>query len=348
MSEIQLKSATATAPSNIALIKYMGKTSNHDGTNRPVNSSLSLTLSGFRSHVRVSEIEKERGAIDWAPFRKAGLQAPELSERGREKFFQHAVRCFERLGSGLPQRGILIESANDFPSDCGLASSASSFAALTLAIATFLGLDVEERSVRSKLSALSREGSGSSCRSFFSPWSVWNEEGASRGEGLPGSNLLTHVALVVDDSKKRVSSSEAHQRVSTSLLMRGRPERAETRLNLLLDCLKRSLGTDGQTSWNRAAQLVWAESWDMHALFETSDPAFGYFAPESLRVLNLVRDMNEAALSRDASFRFPLVTMDAGPNVHLIFWKSEQASLYIDDLRTKVRSFARMIEGALI
>lgn len=55
----------------------------------------------------------------------------------------------------------------------------------------------------------------------------------------------------------------------------------------------------------------------MHALFETANPSFGYMTSHSLALLNLVREL----WSRDGDG--PLVTMDAGPNVHLI-WRSEQ------------------------
>ena len=341
----------ASAPSNIAVIKYMGKRVGPDGIPAPTNSSLSLTLPGFRTHVRVSELkEQPSGVISWAPFRGAGLKAPELSDAGKAKFVDHTKRSFESLGF-KPKTGILIESANDFPSDCGLASSASSFAALTLGVAGFCGQAIEEQGVRLRLAEISRQGSGSSCRSFFEPWCQWSDQGVSAVQGLPDFSSLFHVAIVVDDSKKRVSSSEAHKRVASSLLFQGRPERAEQRLRLVLDCLRRVGGQDGVSAWNRAANLIWAESWDMHALFETSEVPFGYFTAESQRVLSLIRDIASKHAATLADFRIPIVTMDAGPNVHLIFWTegggAAQSAAFLDELKTSVRSFARLIEGAL-
>ncbi len=43
----------ASAPSNIALIKYMGKVDT--ATNKPTNSSLSWTLNSLRSFVRIKK-----------------------------------------------------------------------------------------------------------------------------------------------------------------------------------------------------------------------------------------------------------------------------------------------------
>jgi diphosphomevalonate decarboxylase len=58
----------------------------------------------------------------------------------------------------------------------------------------------------------------------------------------------------------------------------------------------------------------------MHALFATSQPAFSYFLPDTLAALNWVSKYWES--ENDG----PLVTMDAGPNVHLLF-RSDQTQL---------------------
>ena len=59
----------------------------------------------------------------------------------------------------------------------------------------------------------------------------------------------------------------------------------------------------------------------MHALFETSNPAFGYMRSGSLDVLNFVREQVWGKLGDG-----PLVTMDAGANVHLLY-REDQADL---------------------
>lgn len=344
----------ADAPSNIALIKYMGKRESDAGhTNHATNGSLSFTLSHLQTRVRVRFENREGERFQWQPLLDASSRwhAPELSEKGRTRFLRHAERVLDRVLSWpecqmtaearakIQTQTLVVESANSFPSDCGLASSASSFAALTLAVAGLLGV-AAEGSTRIALANLSREGSGSSCRSLFAPWSLWDADGARGVDGLPSGQDIRHLAIVVDDTKKAVSSSEAHTRVTSSLLFKGRVERAQERLRLLLDQLSRAKGHDGVHAWNRAANLVWAESWDMHALFETSDPPFGYYTPGSVAVLNTVRGLSDRyqadAQANARIFRQPIVTMDAGPNVHVLLWSHDHAEQFSKDLRAEL------------
>jgi diphosphomevalonate decarboxylase len=283
----------ASAPSNIALIKYMGKTS--QTSNLPSNASFSYTLEHLRSFV---VIEPGGDKDEWKPLE--GFQQIHLSETGLAKFLRH----FDRLKTQWRIQGhYVIRSANNFPSDCGMASSASSFAALTLATARLAEkLKPELKLTVAELSKRSRSGSGSSCRSFFSPWALWRGEG---GEPVDLNLRLEHAVIIVEDAVKSVSSSEAHKRVATSALFKRRTERAEHRLARLMDDLKHN-------RWREAYEVCWAEFWDMHALFETSEPSFGYMRPGTLEALNRLRGIWQT--ENDG----PLVTLDAGANVHVL------------------------------
>lgn len=290
----------ASLPSNIALIKYMGKTDSQ--SNLPTNASLSFAVEHLRSFVT---IEPSKNEDAWAPLE--GLAPLDLSAAGQAKFLNH----FARLKELWKIPGFyLVRSANNFPSDCGLASSASSFAALTLA-----SWELAKRTTglpeisRGELSRLSRRGSGSSCRSFFSPWALWQSEGA---EAADIDWHLDHAVIVVAGGKKAVPTSQAHLRVSSSALFPGRPARAEARLTSLLSALR-------TRDWRECYELCWAEFWDMHALFETSQPNFGYMNEASLKALTQMRQV--WAETGDG----PVVTMDAGANVHL-FLRPEQTA----------------------
>lgn len=283
----------ASAPSNIALIKYMGK-SGAPG-NLPINPSLSYTLDHLRSYVTLTEADLD----DWGPL--AGFANFSLSDHGRKKFLAHLSLLRQRLRL---RGNFFVRSANDFPSDCGLASSASSFAALTMAAhemaraqGTGVALGIGD------LSAVSRLGSGSSCRSFLSPWVVWD------GEGVAPVDVdwpLHHAVILVEEGPKAVSSSEAHQRVATSELFHGRPERARQRLEGVLAALS-------SRDWSALCEWCWREFWDMHALFETARPPFGYMTAGTMAVLTEAR-----GIWRDEGDG-PLVTMDAGANVHILY-----------------------------
>ncbi len=294
------------APSNIALIKYMGKTG--VSGNLPANPSLSYTL----SHLTTT-VELEPGALkdQWQPLLEEDFYPLKLSERGQERFLNH----FAFLKKELQIKGFFtVRSANNFPSDCGLASSASSFAALTLA-AYSLKRPRDEWMAQdcTLMSELSRQGSGSSCRSIFDEWALWKTEAAEPVRDLDFQDLL-HLAVMAEDRIKDVSSSSAHQKVTTSYLFEGRVQRARQRCEDLLAALKSG-------HWAEAYEITWAEFWDMHALFETSRPAFGYMTGGSLQILETVREFWKK--EGDG----PLATMDAGPNVHLLFRK-DQVDLY--------------------
>jgi diphosphomevalonate decarboxylase len=302
----------SSAPSNIALIKYMGKTNSQ--LNKPTNSSFSFCLDKLRTFVRIQK-NPELQADIWRAYSRVDLRPIELSEKGRSKFLSY----FAMLKKEFKIEGFFeIESANNFPSDCGLASSASSFAALTLVTHEWLirNSEVPKIGYRPKeLAKLSQKGSGSSCRSFFSPWALWHSEGAE-SILIPYENLK-HQVLLCDESVKSVSSSEAHIRVLTSDLFKGRVERAESRLQKLIEALRAQ-------NWKQAFEITWNEFWDMHALFHTSVPAFMYINGSTMKMLNTLH--NNWLQEGDG----PLITMDAGSNIHLLY-RPDQAELYTEN-----------------
>ncbi len=281
---------TAEAPANIALIKYMGK----DSEGLPCNSSLSYTIDRFRTKVILElsaedEFENEQG----------------FPQVGVDKFLNH-LRYIEGIFGC--KKHFLIKSENNFPHSSGVASSASSFAALTLcSIKAICEIQAISMPSLEEMSAISRKGSGSSCRSFFAPWALWKGESA-KAIDLPD---LDHDLILVDSSVKKISSSEAHKRVKTSPLFAGRPQRAEIRLETLILFLR-------QDCWYETYQLCKEEFLDMHALFETSSPSFSYMTENTIALLNAIEEFWNRY--QDG----PIVTIDAGPNIHLLWRKNYQ------------------------
>lgn len=288
---------SAKMPSNIALIKYMGKAD--PKLNLPTNPSFSYTLNHLLTLVTIEP--NDSNTDQWQKLDEdAEFKSPKLNEQGQQRFLNH----FQLLKSHWGVNGsYTLKSGNNFPSDCGLASSASSFASLTMATYNLAKEKFGADQSLLSLANLSRQGSGSSCRSFFSPWCEW------QGERVEQVDLaierLNHKVVIVDESKKLVSSSEAHKRVTTSGLFDGRIERATQRCKELKQAL-------ASKDFNLAFEICWAECWDMHALFETSRPSFGYMTGQSVEVLNRVRRYWQE------HGQGPLVTMDAGANVHLL------------------------------
>ena len=288
----------SSAPSNIALIKYMGK----EPGNRATNPSLSMTLSSFRTDVEI-ELLPNATSDCWRPL--PGCEP--LRESSTERF----VKFFQKLKEQAGRKECFeLRSGNNFPSDAGLASSASSFAALTKTAAlAFSELNKSALPAPEALARVSQTGSGSSCRSFFSPWCYWDDHRIGPVEStLPP---LVDLVAVIETGFKKVSSSQAHQRVRTSALFTGRTERVQKRMSALLAALAKG-------DFRATAEISWAELWDMHSLFHTSEPPFSYFAPGTVSVLRWAEDLWEKEGNG------PIVTIDAGPNVHLVVPKEER------------------------
>ncbi len=315
----------ASMPTNIALIKYMGKKSGQK--NVAENPSLSYTLNDLCSTVILTEVSDVIPESADARSAKADIRDPgqqksicldsgsragalgrndnevNLTTDEKLRFINHLEFLKNQFGV---TKHYQISSENNFPLGCGLASSASSFAALTECALKAFGKDNLPASEKAQLS---RHGSGSSCRSFFSPWGYWHGDTVEAID-LPYKNLIHHV-VVVSKEKKLVSSSEAHQRVASSLLFADRPQRATKRLDLLLKAF-------AQQDWLRIKQLVWQEFWDMHALFETAEISFRYITENSYKVLLMLENFWHE--HHDG----PVITLDAGPNIHLLFRPDQQ------------------------
>ena len=288
----------AQAPANIALIKYMGK--KDKGSNLPDNPSLSYTLNDMLSTVKLECIPGKKDL--WEPLNIPGAADFNLALAGQKRFIDHLIRIkdyFEYDGS------FLVQSNTNFPQGSGLASSASSFAALTKCATRALSeLTHKPLPPIAEQAALSRLGSGSSCRSFYSPWALWAGEEV-KAITLPYQSLI-HQAIIISNKEKEVSSSEAHVRVKTSSHYALRDERASDNLKTLLDAFNAG-------DWAGAYRICWDEFQDMHQLFTTCDKPFTYMTDETLNVLNSLQKSWEAVGDG------PLVTMDAGPNIHLLY-----------------------------
>ena len=288
----------AQAPANIALIKYMGK--KDDKTNTPINPSLSYTLNNLQSSV---ELATHSGKKDfWEPLEIPGAKPFTLTEAAQTRFLLHLARIketFEYSGA------FVVRSSNHFPTGSGLASSASSFAALTkcafLALCELTNTPLPSVEIQARMS---QQGSGSSCRSFFSPWALWRDDTVGAID-LPYNQLL-HQVILISKEEKKVLSSQAHQLIRSSKFYETRSQRAEHNLKLLL------LAFQAQ-DWENAYHICFREFQDIHQLFATCATPFTYINEQSKAALKTLQEFWE----REGDG--PLVTMDAGPNIHILY-----------------------------
>lgn len=324
------KRVVVRSPSNIAIVKYMGKADL--SLNLPENTSISMTLKDLCSVVDleaaiVSDDEKKAGRIFWEvePPRihsfERELHVPRLSEKGIQRMIRFCdflkkeiplvLKLFQLKSHSPEQMNLWVRSANTFPTAAGIASSASSFSAVTAAFLHLFAQDEEQLrktweespALRIAVSAISRQGSGSSCRSFEGPWVAWNSVSASPlSSQLPE---LVDLVLMVDSGEKKVSSSQAHQAVKTSPQWEGRPQRAEQRARRLESAIQ-------DRNFEELARISWEDMLDMHELFHSSQPSFSYWTPKTREILSWFEE------ERNKGGFIPAVTLDAGPNVHVL------------------------------
>ena len=286
--------ATAIAHPNIALIKYWGK--RDDRLNLPMNPSLSLTLGGLSTKTTVEFSEKlQKDYIEI----NGEIAAGEKHSRAK----RHLDLIRERAGIRMAAR---VASRNDFPTAAGLASSASGFAALTVAGCAAAGLRLGAR----ELSAIARLGSGSACRSLYGGFVEWKRGRSERSSYAVQVADEHHwnvrdVIAIVEPGEKRVSSTRGMQMtVRTSPYYGGwlrtvRRQLAEMRRAIMA------------RDFRRMGKLAELNSFMMHALMMTTSPPLMYWVPGTMAVIHEVERMRRDGL--DA-----YCTIDAGPNVHVL------------------------------
>jgi diphosphomevalonate decarboxylase len=285
-----MKTVTARAHTNIALIKYWGK--KDPDLILPYTSSVSLTLADFYTDTTVSfdpTLKADQFHLD-------GIAKP----AGKVSQFLDLVR--HRADIPTYAR---IESHNHVPTAAGLASSAAAFAALALAGSRAAGLDLSP----SALSRLARRGSGSASRSIFGDLAIWHrghDDASSVAEALPPTTLpLRMLVVMVDTSRKAIGSRALMANtVATSPYY---PAWVTTNENAA-QAMVQALATN---DFAQVGHLTEQSSMQMHATILAADPAFTYWQPETLTAWTIVKQLRAQGIPAYA-------TMDAGPNVKIL------------------------------
>ena len=285
--------ATAQASPNIAFIKYWGN--RDDALRLPSNGSISMNLDGLYTRTTL----RFQPSL---PYDELIINGHEVTGHGLERVSAFLDLVREMSGSKLFAEVI---SENNFPSGAGIASSASSFAALSLAATHAVGLELNE----AELSRLARRGSGSACRSIpggFVEWQSGTDDQDSFATSLapPHHWPLADCIAVVSTLHKKTGSSEGHALAATSPLQAGRVADAPRRLEL---CRTAILERD----FAALADILELDSDMMHSVMMTSTPPLVYWQAETMNVLKAVRSWRSAGLP--AAY-----TVDAGPNVHIL------------------------------
>ena len=316
---IEKANFTWQTPSNIALVKYWGKSN----PQMPKNASISFTLNNCHTITTIAFSKIERTAeVKFDLF---------FEGKEKEEFKPKIAEFFKRVQEYCPyifDYKMTINSENSFPHSSGIASSASGLSAIAMCLMSLeneLNPSITQEFINKKASFLARLGSGSASRSIEGPLVVWgNHPEIAESSDLFGVQFPYKVhsvfknyqdaILLVDKGEKVVSSTVGHN------LMHNHPY-AESRFTQANDNLGKISEILQNGDLEAFVSLVESEALTLHAMMMTSNPYFILMKPNTLEIINKIwkyRAENKSNIC---------FTLDAGANVHVLYPENEKDSV---------------------
>ena len=281
--------AIARAQPNIALIKYWGKRDSN--RNLPAVGSISVTLDELYTTM-VVELD-------------ASLDHDELDVNGRpaQSMLARVSHCLDTV-LGSDRLRAHVSSESNFPIAAGLASSASSFAALVVAASAAGGRQADT----DELAGLAGRASGSAARSLYGGFVELRNE----GDGIAVATILDGeawpmrvVAAVTSRAPKPVSSGEAMEASRrTSPFYSRWVEEQDMDLATARDAIT-------VRDFGKLASVAEHNCLKMHSVMWASRPPVVYWNAATLACLENVRELQAQGV---AAF----FTIDAGPQVKVV------------------------------
>ncbi|NHJ32762.1 MAG: diphosphomevalonate decarboxylase, partial [Asgard group archaeon] len=262
----------------------------------PMNNSISLTVDSLSTTTTIEfsdEIENDQFFLN------------DIMQSGTAEF--RVIKHLDFLRSKA--KTILkakVKSKNNFPTAAGLASSASGFAALTVAACEALGLKKSKK----ELSMLSRRGSGSSARSIFGGFVEWvkaDETNRSYAKQLADKNHfdLRDIVVIFKQQKRDFSTREA-MKISkeTSPVFQDRLNHIDMKLDKMRNAIK-------EKNFTLLGQTAESDCNMVHSIALTSNPKLSFWTEETIATIKLVEDLRKGGIKA-------YYTIDTGANMHIL------------------------------
>ena len=316
-----IHTATVSAPTNIACIKYWGKADSHYNT--PINDSLSLTLD--QSDLRAVTTAAASFSFGKDCLWLNGSEVLHASEAKRFRACVDGVRALATAKinpitkqvivskSDWERMHVHIASYNTFPTAAGLASSAAGYAALVAALVQLFGA---KESFPGEFTAIARQGSGSACRSLYGGFVAWCAGGKKKDWSDSIARQIADesaweemraVILVVSDAKKDTSSTEGMSNsVATSELLAFRAKEVVPRRMKVIEAAIKA------KDFQCFGEVTMRDSNQFHAIALDTYPPIFYMNDVSRSIVQMIHRYNEWAGEIRAAYTF-----DAGPNAVL-------------------------------
>jgi diphosphomevalonate decarboxylase len=290
-------------------VKYWGK----KPVQLPANPSLSMTLNRAYTELTLEYcLRDEKDNSPWIEFWFEGNKKESF-----EKKIEYYLRALLIEYPFIKHFNFKIASHNTFPHSTGIASSASSMSALGLCLAELIAGTVDTGLSYREASRLSRLASGSACRSVYGGYTIWGKaphiEGTSDEYAIPLPFEINPVfremkdaILVVSSKEKEVSSRAGHSLMEHHPYALARYTAALANIAGLCEAME-----SGDVE--KFMGIVESEAFHLHALMMTSPQSYLLFESGTVNIIKAIRRFrNETSIP-------VCFTLDAGPNVHLLY-----------------------------
>ncbi len=314
--------AKARANANIALIKYWGKRNSR--LNLPAVGSISLTLSELWTETTVRfdpDFHEDFFTLNGVP--------ANVEQTQRISKFLDLVRQYKGVTYGAH-----VNSKNNFPTAAGLASSASGFAALSVAAAFALQLPLSPK----ELTILARQGSGSAARSIFGGFVEMHAGKKSDGsdsfaeplEPADYWDVRLLIGVTSTESKKISSTYGMSLSRKTSPYFKAWVRSQEKDLDEMRQAIRKK-------DFERLGELSEHSCLKMHAVALSSNPGILYWNATTVEAMHAVRELRAQGVQ--AYF-----TIDAGPQIKVLCLPQDQER--VSQMLTAIDGIKQVIVNA--
>jgi phosphomevalonate decarboxylase len=266
--------ATAKAHPIQGLVKYHGM--RDEELRLPYHDSFSVCTAPSNT-TTTAEFDPE---LDEDVYRIGG---EEETGRGAERI--RGVVDEVRRRAGIDHR-VRLESENNFPSNIGLGSSSSGFAAAALACVEAAGLDL----TLPEVSTIARRGSSSAARAvtggFSDLYAGLNDEDC-RSERLPvADDIEDNLRIVIGKVPAYKETEQAHAEAEDSHMFEARLAHIHDQLAELKDALR-------EGDFERAFETAEHDSLSLAATTMTGPAGWVYWKPDTLEIFDAVRALRD-------------------------------------------------------
>ncbi|KXB58787.1 diphosphomevalonate decarboxylase [Gemelliphila asaccharolytica] len=278
---------------NIALVKYWGKKQKNPVL--PFNPNLSLRLDKLKTKTKII---------------KSSSNDDEFYINDEKQSKEELSKIINFINKFIPKNRekIKIISYNSLPTAAGLSSSSSGTMALVIACNEYFNLNKSKE----ELISIAKEGSGSSCRSFYKMAS-WLEDGTVKE--IKSDINLAMMVLVVNENRKEISSRKAMEIcVNTSSNYNDWVCKAKNDFSNMLDAIKKS-------DFKKIGEIAEDNALYMHSTTKKANPPFSFLTNETYKAIDIVKKLRKKGI--ECYF-----TIDAGPNVKILYQRENQDLIY--------------------